>query len=532
MKKLLIISLLIISASARSQTDWSNYSTSFERTDNKPSLGVAVPYNGIYDNFTKNVVGISDWNPRYKLNIDTALDDQIPLFFVYDTVGVHFLVPGVNEKNASDFEFTVLLNNKSTITPWSPVTQFTEFGATTGNYSADIGGYLVAHLRNKQGAIISSMVVYFKKNSPEIKSLSTSDNALVFSRLVNNKDHFSEQQLDIGWHRQYTSKLAGKTDKLKLSYNENNVLIQVNSKIYRKEAVEYVLLKNDREIRAWGANEYDNNNILLKNLDPGEYTIRIRFKRQRESVTELHFSISSVWYKTAAFKVAIFALVVMAVVVFTFYRRQKQALVQINKRAEQTAGELKNIHALLNPHFTFNALNSIQGLVNKGDVDAASKYLSSFGELLRETLKESKTEHISLTKELENLEIYIGLEQIRYPFQYALTVDPTVDLYSATIPPFILQPFVENSIKHGFSKMNGLGKLIVSIEKQGDTMIVKIIDNGPGFDSSSINEGYGMSLSRRRIELLNTNYGEELISLQVENTNEGTLIELFFKNWL
>jgi len=543
MKKLLIISFLIISVSAYSQIDWFGYSTSFGKTEDKPSLGVAIPYNGIYDNFEKNVVGISHWNPQYKLNIDTALDDEIPLYFVYDTAGIYFLVPQVNEKNAGDFEFTVLLNNKATITPWSHIRQFTQKGigdmeagsGITGNYHAGIGQYLVAHLRNKQGQIISSRVIYFKKNAPEIKSLSTSDNALVFSNLVNNKNHLNEHQPDIGWHRQYTSNLSGQTDKLKLSYNENNVLVHINSKIYNKEALEYAVFRNDKEIRKWGGNEYDNNYILLKNLDPGDYTIRIRFKRQRNGIIELHFSVSSVWYKTAAFKAAIFTFLILAVAFFIFlskYRNQKQALAFISKKAEQSAGELKNIHALLNPHFTFNALSSIQGLVNKGDIDAASKYLSSFGELLRETLKESITDHISLTKELENLEIYIGLEQLRYSFIYNLNVDSGINLYSSTIPPFLLQPFVENAIKHGFSKMNGQGELNVSISKNGDTMVVKIIDNGPGFDNNSLKEGYGLSLSRKRIELLNRNYGEELIRLQLENTKEGTLILLSFKNWL
>ena len=262
----------------------------------------------------------------------------------------------------------------------------------------------------------------------------------------------------------------------------------------------------------------------------------IRFKRQRSSITELLFSISSVWYKTAAFRAAVLSFLILTVVFLIFlskYRKQKQALALINKKAEQSAEELKNIHALLNPHFTFNALNSIQGLVNKGDVENASKYLSSFGELLRETLKESKTDHIPITKELENLKIYIGLEQLRYSFTYNLIVDTNMDLFSATIPPFLLQPFVENAIKHGFSKMNGQGELNLSLSKSEDVMMVKIADNGPGFDVNGFfKEGYGLSLSRKRIELLNREYGEELIRLQLESTNEGSSILLSFKNWL
>src|SRR5688572_20449231 len=295
MKKLLFISLLTISARAWSQIDWSNYSTSFDITDNKPSLGVAISYNGDYDNFDKNVVGISNWNAHYILDIDTTLDDQIPLFFVYDTAGVYFLAPHVNEINARDFEFTVLLNNKTTITPWSPVSQFTHMrigslesgSGITGNYRAGIGQYLVAHLRNKEGQIISSRVIYFKKKTPGIKSLSTSDNALVFSNLLTNENHFDMSQPDIGWHRQYTSNISGGTDRLKLPYNENNVLIDINSRIYRKDALEYALFKDEKEIRKWDGNEYNNHYILLKNLDPGDYRILIRYKRQRNSIREL-----------------------------------------------------------------------------------------------------------------------------------------------------------------------------------------------------------------------------------------------------
>src|SRR5215216_6329091 len=151
MKKLLIISLLMISVRTYSQIDWSQYSTSFVKIEDMPSLGVAIPYNGIYDNFQSNVVGISHWNPHYKLNIDTALNDETPLFFVYDTTGIYFLVPQLNEKNANDFEFTVLLNNKTTITPWSHISQFTKISVgdmkagsgMTGNYHAGIGQYLV-----------------------------------------------------------------------------------------------------------------------------------------------------------------------------------------------------------------------------------------------------------------------------------------------------------------------------------------------------------------------------------------------------
>ncbi|WP_298735645.1 histidine kinase [uncultured Chitinophaga sp.] len=543
MKKLFFISLLLISASAHSQLNWSDYATSFGKTDNGPSLGVAIPYNGIYDNFDRNIVGISHWNAQYQLGIDTTLDDQIPLYFVYDTAGVWFLLPHINREHAGDVEYTVLLNNKTTITPWSHITQYTQEGVgqmkagsgIAGPYHAAVGQYLVAHVRNKDGQIISSRVIYFKQKAPEIKSLSTSDNSDAFSNLVKNEDPFAGQLPDLGWHRQYTRSLSGKGGLLKLSHNENNLLIDINARIYRKDALEYALFKDGKEVRTWSANEFNTHYILLKDLDPGDYRVLIRFKRQRSSIAELRFSISTVWYKTFAFRssmIIMLLLLAVLLIFFTKYRNQRKTLGMLNRKAAQSAEELKHIHALLNPHFTFNALSSIQGLVNKGDVGAASKYLSSFGELLRETLKESKTEHIPLTKELENLEIYISLEQLRYPFTYNLDLDASIDLFSLTIPPFLLQPFVENAIKHGFSKMNGQGALHLHITQQGNNIVIRIADNGPGFDTAAIKEGYGLSLSRKRVELLNRDYGEALISLAQESTAKGTTIVLLFKNWV
>ncbi len=506
-------------------------------------MGIAIPYNGNYHNFDRNVVGIVHWNAGNKLGIDTALDARTPLFFVYDTAGVYFLLPNVNKKNARDYEFTVLLNNRSVITPWGQVDRFTEASigsmeagsGFSGSYRAGIGQYLVAHLRNRAGHIISSRVIYFKRNAPEIQLLSTADNARAFANLVKHEDHFSDARQDMGWHRQYTSRLAGDAARLQLAHNENNVLVQIQAKIYRKEALEYALYKENTEIRKWAANEQANSYILLQNLAPGNYRLLTRFTRQPESVSTLRFSLAAAWYRTTGFYAAILFFLAVTAACWYFlakYRKQKRESVLANKKAEQSMEALQNIHALLNPHFTFNALSSIQGLVNKGAIDAASTYLSSFGALLRETLKESKTEHIPLTKELENLQLYISLEQLRYNFTYDLAVDAELDVFAAVIPPFLLQPFVENAIKHGFSKMNGQGVLKIGIQQHENDMLVKIADNGPGFNAATLQEGYGLSLSRKRISLQNREYGEELIGLQLNSTNEGTTIILSFKNWL
>ncbi len=542
MKIVILFSLLLIYTGAHSQPDWKNYSTSFNGSKNA-TLGVAIPYNGLYDNTDGNIAGIAHWNPQYKINIDPALNDSIPLNFIYDTAGIYFLAPGITKENARQFDYCVLLNNKTPITPWTVINQFTQTGigemdagsGMTGSYSIKQGEYLVAHLRARTGKLISSWIVYFKERQPAIASLYTSNNPLEFSQLINNKDLFGSRPSEIGWHRQYNTISQGAGHILQLPYNENSLLLNIDAKIYKREVLEYTLLRDGKTIRDWASGDYDNNYILLKKLDPGDYTVHIRFKQQRNNITELRFFIATVWYKTAAFRIILLTLLVLALIFLLFilkYRKQKKALQHLRKKAEQSAEEVKNIHALLNPHFTFNALSSIQSLVNKGDLAAANKYLSSFGELLRETLKESKVQHLSLHKELENLGIYIELEQLRNPFTYNLQIAENIDQYSTTIPPFLLQPFAENAIKHGLAAMNGQGELNLIVEKNGDSLLITLSDNGSGFDTAHFKEGYGLSLSKKRIDLLNDEYGEELIKLQIESKSNGTSVLLLFKNWL
>lgn len=542
MKKIILLLLALSASKAFAQVDWTNYSTSFQQSKNA-SLGVAVPYNGIYDNFSRKTVGIAHWNPQDKIHIDSNVSDSIPLIFVYDTAGIYFLAPDVTRDNAEEFEFIVLLNNKTIVSSWSHIDQFTQVeiggmkagGGIMGAYRADWGNYLVAHLRNKKGKIISSWVVYWRQQLLQVASIYTSNSPLEFSKIVNNKDQFNNQPAEIGWHRQYRGGVIDEKRALRFPHNENNLLLNIDAEIFRKEALQYSVIRDGEEIRKLQENEYDNSFIFLKDLQAGKYTIRMRLTRQPDSIMELHFDITPIWYNTAIFRIVCFAFVALLLAlgyILVRYRRQKLSLRKANTKFEQTAGELKSIHALLNPHFTFNALSSIQSLINKNDIDSANKYLSSFGELLRETLKESRFDLIPLEKELKNMKMYIELEQLRSNFNVNIEVDNSIDVNTAQIPPFLMQPFIENAIKHSLSMTNAKGMLYIHVGKREETMLVSIEDNGAGFNVSSCKEGHGLALSKRRVKLLNREYKEEMIQLQIESNNLGTKISITFLNWL
>lgn len=167
------------------------------------------------------------------------------------------------------------------------------------------------------------------------------------------------------------------------------------------------------------------------------------------------------------------------------------------------------LRAQMNPHFIFNCLNSIQNYVLKQDVSGANYYLSRFAGLVRETLDNAPKVHISLQEELSYLQHYIELErlQVNEPFQYTISIDPQINQSKTLFPNMILQPLVENAIKHGLCHASDPGILSINIHRAASGLLVCTIeDNGPGIDSrkkASTHQSKGLSLIYQRIETLN-----------------------------
>ncbi|MEP6613130.1 MAG: histidine kinase, partial [Mucilaginibacter sp.] len=194
--------------------------------------------------------------------------------------------------------------------------------------------------------------------------------------------------------------------------------------------------------------------------------------------------------------------------------------------------ELKSIYAQLNPHFIFNALSSIQGLINKQDIKGANSYLSDFARLMRESLNNSNKDQTSLDKEMVTLETYLKLEQLRFGFMYQINIDKSINAYETEIPSLLLQPLVENAIKHGTSALQDKGEVAVNFTRRGNNMIVNVKDNGPGFLGNTNATGFGLKLTQDRIKLLNEFTKGQSITFEIKkNTPTGADIELTFNNW-
>ncbi len=189
-------------------------------------------------------------------------------------------------------------------------------------------------------------------------------------------------------------------------------------------------------------------------------------------------------------------------------------------KLQQTESELKALKAQMNPHFIFNALNSIQEIFFLGDKRLANKHLARFSQLMRNILRASGRKTITLQEEVSMLQEYLSLEALRFgtQFEHTITVDEEVDTYTIDVPPMVVQPFVENAVKHGLLHKEGPKKLQIKIgfNEQLQSISVVVTDNGIGRKASAeINrhrtghESFSTSAIEKRFEILNSGNGND-----------------------
>ncbi|MFT6716722.1 MAG: two-component system LytT family sensor kinase [Saprospiraceae bacterium] len=143
---------------------------------------------------------------------------------------------------------------------------------------------------------------------------------------------------------------------------------------------------------------------------------------------------------------------------------------------------IRSLRSQMNPHFIFNALNSVNSFISMNDERSANKFLTEFSTLMRSVMENSEYDFIPLAKELEIIELYLGLEHYRFKdkFTYKLKIDPDLDEDEMMLPPMLIQPYIENSIWHGLRYKDTVGELLVSFEKQKNNLVVTIQDDGIG----------------------------------------------------
>jgi sensor histidine kinase YesM len=202
------------------------------------------------------------------------------------------------------------------------------------------------------------------------------------------------------------------------------------------------------------------------------------------------------------------------------------------------------LRAQMNPHFIFNSLNSVQYFIVDKDMATANRYLGRFGHLIRQTLDLAAQSMVSLEQEREYLNTYLELEQMRTPghFNYSISIAEELDTSHLFLPSMLLQPYVENAVKHGMMQQaDGNGKIAIAIKKETGYLVCTVTDNGVGRAATRLlkqpgtqqYQSKGMNITEERIALLNQNQGADIKYQVIDCTDEtgkpsGTQIEIRF----
>lgn len=287
----------------------------------------------------------------------------------------------------------------------------------------------------------------------------------------------------------------------------------------------------------WNINNYKDNQITYNALAPGKYIFLVKLEDQNNFSKEISytFAISEPFYNRWWFIICVFSLFV--VLVLFIYRWQ---LAIQRKRSEQinelNASKLIAIQSQMNPHFIFNALNSIQDLVLKGDVEHSYSYITTFSNLVRRTLNYSEKDLIDFEQEIKLLELYLSLEKLRFKKELDFIIEKN-NIEDIMLPPLLIQPFIENALIHGLLHKEGVKNLKITFELK-ETLICIIEDNGIGREKAkaiklrqrSEHESFSGKAIYKRFEILSKvfegNFGYTHEDLYKDNEAVGTKVIL------
>ncbi len=300
---------------------------------------------------------------------------------------------------------------------------------------------------------------------------------------------------------QLLSEIYNITGNYKKAYEWNKIAAETSSKIIDQEKTEKLAILNSKY------------KLSEKEKIIAEQNSKIRHQEFTAKVSEI-------------ITISVVSISVLLFITFFFILR--------NRRVKQKSDKLRLEHRLLrsqmNPHFIFNSLTSIQSYLYKNDGLKAAKLLGLFASLMRSVLENSTRELVTLEEEERTIYDYLKLEQIRTNnmFDYDINISSEIEKEFEMIPPMLIQPFIENSIKHGISSIETRGHINVNIEKEQDVYSVTVTDNGSGFDIDKMNKkrSYALKIFNQRLQNI---YNIKNSSFVIEKSDNNVGTKVSFK---
>lgn len=341
-------------------------------------------------------------------------------------------------------------------------------------------------------------------------------------------------------------------DTIELSYFDNFFSFEFASLDFSNSSNLFYEYKLENINVTWTSTDADHRMSEYTNIQPGIYKFKVRvsstnnFKDSEETCIIL--IIKPPWWKTWIFRIllTLAILLIISLIIRTQIKRIRRnneferTMLEMEKKIFDT--ERKALRLQMNPHFIFNTLNAIQYFIFQNDKLSANKYISMFSKLIRQILINSQQNTILLKDDLNALELYIELELLRFEnmFDFKISVFPDESVLDYYIPSMILQPYVENAIRHGLIHRKEKGFLQIIIKKEIAGRILCIIeDNGIGRDKAEEirlktkpdHQSMGIQITESRLRLINKLYGSEMFistfDLKDSQSNGiGTRVEL------
>lgn len=313
------------------------------------------------------------------------------------------------------------------------------------------------------------------------------------------------------------------TQTLSLPYSIKNLQIELQSAAIKSNGTlvyQYRLLPYDTSWISISANE---NIIRFSSLNYGKYTFEVKAMNEDGVSSEIKSStilINKPFWLQWWFIIFIACVIGCTVYILSKKRIEKQnqqlqiQLAKSRLEEELRRSQLSSLKAQMNPHFMFNALNSIQEFIILNDKQQANMFMGKFSDLMRKVLDMSTKDEVSLDEELATLKLYLELEALRFEenFNYTFNVDESIDITDVYLPSMLVQPYVENAIKHGLLHKQGIKELTINFEEKANSILTCTIkDNGIGRKrSNEMNKlkakkhtSFATGATQTRLELLN-----------------------------
>lgn len=398
---------------------------------------------------------------------------------------------------------------------------FHRYSTTDGLYENDMNGTLYC---TPVGEVFFGAAFYTLHFAPDALSAAAETGKVILTGFSAN-----EEQL-----------LLPASGAFLLPYNRNNISIRWALPDFAnpfRNRYYYLLQGIDSTYRDAG----NTGLVQYANLSPGKYTVLLKAANANGTaagnVVRLSFVIRPPFWKAAWF--ISLCLLLAAIIIYLLVRKRiRQIKAKAFVKQQMTELELKALRAQMNPHFIFNSLSSIQDSILSNKTDAAAKYLGKFSKLIRMVLENSGRKFITLREEADYLQLYLELESFRFDdFTFEIKYADNIDADFMRLPPMIIQPYIENAVRHGLAHREGGKKLTVNFYLDGNALMAVVEDNGIGRSrSAEINSSrpgshrsMGMDLTTERLALFNDAAADQVAVTDLydeQGTSTGTRITI------